>query len=39
VFENLIESKQKNQRTFGQTVLSFLIHGLIIFGAISSERR
>jgi len=38
VFENLIESKQKNQRTFGQTVLSFLIHGLIILGAIKATQ-
>ena len=38
MFENLIESKQKNQRTVGQTVLSFLIHGLIIVGAIKATQ-
>ena len=31
MFENLIESKQKSQRTVGQTALSLLLHGLIIF--------
>jgi len=35
VFENLIESKQKNQRTVGQTVLSVLLHGLIVVGAVA----
>jgi len=35
VFENLIESKQKNQRTLGQTILSLALHGLIIVGAVT----
>jgi protein TonB len=38
VFENLIESKSKSQKTFGQTVLSFAIHGLIIFGAVKATQ-
>jgi len=38
VFENLIESKQANQRTAGQTALSLLVHGLIIFGAIKATQ-
>jgi protein TonB len=38
VFENLIESKQKGHRTIGQSVLSVLIHGLIILGAIKATQ-
>lgn len=38
MFENLIESKSKSQKTFGQTVLSFAIHGLIIFGAVKATQ-
>ncbi len=38
MFENLIESKQKSQRTAGQTVLSLLIHGLVIFGAVKATQ-
>lgn len=38
MFENLIESKVKSQKTFGQTVLSFVIHGLIIFGAVKATQ-
>jgi periplasmic protein TonB len=38
VFDNLIESKQKGHRTMGQTVLSLLIHGLIIFAAIKATQ-
>jgi protein TonB len=38
VFENLIESKQKGQRTIGQTVLSVLVHGAIIFGAVKATQ-
>jgi hypothetical protein len=38
VFENLIESKQKNQRTLGQTVLSVLLHGLVIVGAVKATQ-
>jgi protein TonB len=38
VFENLIESKAKGQKTFGQTLLSFAIHGLIIFGAVKATQ-
>jgi len=38
VFENLIESKTKSQKTFGQTLLSFAIHGLIIFGAVKATQ-
>lgn len=38
MFENLIESKTKSQKTFGQTLLSFAIHGLIIFGAVKATQ-
>jgi periplasmic protein TonB len=38
VFENLIESKQSSQKTWGQTVLSLLLHGLIIFGAVKATQ-
>jgi protein TonB len=38
VFENLIESKTKGQRTIGQTILSAAIHGLLIFGAVEATR-
>jgi protein TonB len=38
VFENLIESKQKGQRTIGQTILSVLVHGAIIFGAVKATQ-
>jgi protein TonB len=34
VFENLIESKPKAKKTFGQTILSFLVHAAIIFAAV-----
>jgi len=38
VFENLIESKQKSQRTLGQTILSLLVHGLIVVGAVKATQ-
>jgi protein TonB len=38
VFENLIESKQKGHRTMGQSVLSIVVHGLIILGAIKATQ-
>lgn len=38
MFENLIESKSKSQKTFGQTLLSFAIHGLVIFGAVKATQ-
>ncbi|MGN6391845.1 MAG: hypothetical protein ACTHM9_06325, partial [Gemmatimonadales bacterium] len=38
MFENLIESKQKGQRTIGQTVMSLLVHGAIIFGAVKATQ-
>jgi periplasmic protein TonB len=38
VFENLIESKTKSQRTIGQTILSAGIHGLLIFGAVEATK-
>jgi protein TonB len=38
VFDNLLESKPKKKRTFGQTVLSFVLHGLIAFGAIKATQ-
>jgi len=38
VFENLIESKAKGTRTIGQTVMSVLVHGLVIFGAVKATQ-
>ena len=38
MFENLIESKTKSQRTIGQTILSAGIHGLLIFGAVEATK-
>jgi protein TonB len=38
VFDNLLESKPKKKRTFGQTVLSFVLHGLIAFGAVKATQ-
>ena len=38
MFENLLESKPKASRTFGQTVMSVLVHGLIIFGAVKATQ-
>ncbi len=36
MFDNLMESKPKKQRTVGQSVVSLLIHGLVIFAAIKA---
>ena len=36
MFENLIESKQKGSRTIGQSILSVLVHGGLIFGAVKA---
>jgi protein TonB len=38
VFENLIESKPKAARTVGQTVMSVLVHCLIIFAAVKATQ-
>jgi hypothetical protein len=38
VFENLIESKPKGTRTIGQTVMSVIVHALIIFGAVKATQ-
>jgi protein TonB len=38
VFENLLESKSKKQRTFGQTILSVALHGLLIFAAVKATQ-
>jgi periplasmic protein TonB len=38
VFENLIESKQKGSRTIGQSILSVLVHGGLIFGAVKATQ-
>ena len=38
MFENLIESKQKSQRTLGQTVLSVVLHVLLVFGAVKATQ-
>ncbi len=34
MFDTLIESKPKKQRTAGQTVFSLIVHGLLIAGAV-----
>ena len=38
MFENLIESKPKAQRTLGQSALSLLVHGALIFGAVKATQ-
>jgi protein TonB len=38
VFENLLESKAKKQRTVGQTILSLVLHGLLIFAAVKATQ-
>jgi periplasmic protein TonB len=34
VFENLIESKNQGKKSFGQTVLSLVVHAAVIFAAV-----
>jgi protein TonB len=38
VFENLIESKQKGTRTIGQTILSVIVHGGLVLGAVKATQ-
>ena len=38
MFDNLIESKPKKQRSFMQMVFSVVVHGLLIFGAIKATQ-
>jgi len=38
VFENLIESKQRTSRTFGQSLLSVLVHVGVIFAAVKATQ-
>lgn len=38
MFENLIESSNKGQKSFGQSVLSLIIHGAVIFGAVKATQ-
>ncbi len=38
MFENLIESKQRGHRSLGQTTLSLVVHGAIIFGAVKATQ-
>ena len=38
MFENLIESKAKGQRTLGQSALSLLIHGALIAAAVKATQ-
>jgi protein TonB len=38
VFENLIESKPKAQRSLGQSALSVVVHAGLIFGAVQATR-
>jgi hypothetical protein len=36
MFENLIESKRKKQKSLGQSITSVIVHILIIFGAVKA---
>ncbi|HET9065333.1 MAG TPA: energy transducer TonB [Gemmatimonadales bacterium] len=36
MFENLIESQPKKQRSIGQTIVSVVLHVLLVFGAIKA---
>ncbi len=38
MFDNLIESKAKRQRTLGQSILSLVVHGVLIFAAIEATQ-
>ncbi len=38
MFENLLESKGRKQRTIGQTLLSLVVHGLVIFAAVKATQ-
>lgn len=38
MFDNLIESKQKKQRRFGQTMFSLAVHAVLIFLAIKATQ-
>lgn len=38
MFDNLIESKPKKQKTLGQTIASLVIHVLLVFGAIKATQ-
>lgn len=38
MFDNLIESKQKKQRKFGQTVFSLAVHAVLIFLAVKATQ-
>lgn len=38
MFENLIESKQRTSRTFGQSLLSVLVHVGVIFAAVKATQ-
>lgn len=38
MFDNLIESKAKKQKSFGQTFVSLVIHGLVIFAAVKATQ-
>ena len=38
MFDNLIESKAKRQRTLGQSILSLVVHGVLIFAAVEATQ-
>lgn len=38
MFENLIESNHKRQSSLGQQAVSFVLHGVLIFGAIKATQ-
>lgn len=38
MFENLIESKPKKEKTLGQTIMSVVIHAVVIVGAVKATQ-
>src|SRR5688572_22059771 len=38
MFENLVESQVKRQRSWGQSVLSVVVHAAVIFGAVKATQ-
>ena len=38
MFENLIESSNKGSKSFGQSILSLIIHGVVIFAAVAATK-
>ncbi len=38
MFENLIESSNKGSKSFGQSIASLIIHGVVIFAAVAATK-